>query len=82
MHISCPKCSWFPTADTQWVCESCGYESQLLDNAGECVQCGYMHQQIYCIEWEGGCGESSPLLDWFPDLDKALNELNIKRLGD
>jgi len=68
--------------DTQWSCEYCGHQSHLLDHAGECAQCGFRHEHIYCIEWEGGCGESSPLLDWFPDLDEGLGELNIQRLPD
>lgn len=82
MHIHCPKCSWSPMPDSQWNCEYCGHASQLFDNAGECIQCGFMHEQIYCIEWEGGCGESSPLLDWFSGIDERLDELNIRRLPD
>ncbi len=82
MQPKCPKCAWFPTPDTLWHCEYCQSVDQLLDKAGECSQCGFRHQQIYCIEWEGGCGESSPLLDWFPDLDAGLTELNITRSPD
>lgn len=82
MHIKCPNCSWSPSANTHWNCEYCGSVCELFDTVGECTNCGFIHTQIYCIEWEGGCGELSPLLDWFPDLDAGLTELNIERSID
>lgn len=80
MEIKCPKCDWKPGIETVWDCENCSFSSDLLKNGGECSQCGFRHEYMYCIEWEGGCGESSPILDWFADIDKGLDELNIQRL--
>ncbi len=79
MRTQCPKCTWSPTPESEWVCDACGFAGNLLISVGECSECRHIHPNIYCIEWEGGCGESSLLLDWFPDLDEGLSELNIER---
>lgn len=80
MKLQCPECQWKPEDESRWDCESCGYQFHILHQAGRCPQCDFLHEQVYCIEWEGGCGVSSSLLGWIADADHGLDELNIKRL--
>lgn len=57
----------------------CGYIWNMFETAARCPQCGHQHEQVYCLEWEGGCGTCSPYYDWVKDLDNALLELNITK---
>lgn len=81
MQARCPNCKWEPVEDSEWACESCGYHWQVFETAGRCPQCKHQQQNVYCIEWQGGCGIESELLDWFEDLDEGLSGLNIQRSG-
>ncbi len=80
MQIKCPKCSWKPQDDSLWTCESCSYEFQIFNKNATCPQCEFEHIDIYCLEWEGGCGLMSPYLDWFEGIDEKLLDINVKKL--
>ncbi len=82
MQIKCPKCSWIPQQDSKWTCEQCNTEINLFENVGECTSCRHRHLMVYCIDWEGGCGEMSPILDWCSGMDEELLKLNVKKLFD
>lgn len=82
MQIKCPKCSWQPSQTSIWACESCGLEWHIFDTAARCPTCDYDHENIYCIEWEGGCGELSPHLDWYEGMDEELLRINVQKSVD
>ncbi len=77
MKINCPKCSWSPDKSEHWNCNSCQAEINYFEKNGDCPSCGWKQELIYCPDWAGGCGEVSNILDWFPDIDSKLNDLNI-----
>lgn len=82
MQIKCPKCYWKPHENSKWTCESCGWEWNVFQTLARCPTCDYEHPEIYCLEWEGGCGEVSPHLNWYEGLDDELLKLNVKKLID
>jgi len=79
-EVRCPKCQWKPAEDTEWTCLECGYEWNMFETGARCPRCDHQHEFTFCFEWLGGCGESSPHLDWYPQIDKGLAELNIRKL--
>lgn len=78
--ISCPNCEWLPQNNPDWNCLQCGMDIDLFENLGRCSHCGYNHEKVYCLEEYGGCGKSSPLIDWYGDLDAGLEKLDIHKL--
>lgn len=82
MQIKCPKCHWNPRKTSLWTCEQCSNEFNIFETIARCPRCDTEHQEIYCIDWEGGCGELSPYLDWYTGLDNELLKLNVKKLID
>lgn len=73
----CPHCQWVPTPGEHWNCLECGSDLDHFDNLGRCNNCGYNHQKTYCPEEMGGCGKSSPHIEWHGDLDAGLAKINI-----
>lgn len=82
LQVRCPKCKWEPGEQAEWSCTNCGYEWHLFDTAGRCPRCNEQNEDVYCIEWLGGCGEASLYLDWYEGLDDKLSEINIKKSFD
>lgn len=80
LQVKCPKCNWEPKDEAVWTCISCGYDWNLFTTAARCPRCQEQNDDVYCIEWLGGCGEVSPHLDWYEGLDSGLVEINVKKL--
>ena len=79
-NISCPKCSWKPNANDVWQC-TCKHTWHTFKTIGQCPSCKkiWLHTQCHSIP---GCGQWSPHLDWYHDLNEALSsqieELHIQ----
>lgn len=76
----CPVCQWEALAGKHWNCHECGSDIDVFANVGRCDVCGYTHDVSYCPEHLGGCGQSSPTLDWYGDFDRRLREIDIFNL--
>lgn len=79
MQIKCPNCSWHPEKGDFWICEHCKMDFDMFEEGGKCPYCRHQHEDALCPSWKGGCGEVSPHLDWYSDIDKGMQELNIFR---
>tara|TARA_B100001115_G_scaffold159518_1_gene133346 strand:- start:838 stop:1089 length:252 start_codon:yes stop_codon:yes gene_type:complete len=75
--IKCPHCHWKPKPGPHWHCLECGSDLDHFVNVGRCDHCGYSHDKTYCLEELGGCGQSSPHLDWYGSFDQDLAEIDI-----
>jgi hypothetical protein len=75
--VKCPICSWNPSADEHWHCLQCGNDIDHFKSVGRCNQCQYTHELTYCPEEKGGCGQSTPHLDWYGSFNEGLSKINI-----
>jgi len=66
-RIACPRCRWEPRAEDNWWCE-CNHVWNTFDTGGRCPQCHRQWEDTQCLS----CGEWSPHLDWYLDLDEQL----------
>jgi len=66
--IRCPKCKWKPDGNPYWQCV-CGHEWDIFQTGGRCPMCKSRQEETPCIEYAGGCTESSPHMDWYWGLD-------------
>ena len=74
VKIACPKCEWEPSPSDQWSC-SCGHSWHTFDTGGVCPSCKKHWENTQCLgAYVGGCGEWSPHLEWYRNLDKWLIE--------
>lgn len=73
LEIACPKCNWEPDGGAHWQC-TCGHVWNTFDTAARCPSCRFQWKDTQCIDWVGGCGQSSPHLDWYRNLDELLRE--------
>lgn len=76
-NIKCPACNWTPPEGRHWNCLECGADLDHFNNLGRCNQCGYNHDKTYCPVEIGGCGQSSPHLDWYGNFEEGLSKINI-----
>lgn len=75
----CPKCKWEPDGKAYWNCENCSHEWDMFSTAARCPNCSHQHHNTQCIEWEGGCDEFSPHLDWYEGMDEGLSEISVMK---
>ncbi|MEL6719464.1 MAG: hypothetical protein AAFP82_12170 [Bacteroidota bacterium] len=73
VKICCPKCDWEPDGGEYWMC-NCGFVWDTFSTAARCPSCGKQHEETQCIDHVGGCGQFSPHLDWYRNLDKWLKK--------
>lgn len=74
INIRCPKCSWEPREHSKWRC-SCGHVWNTFDTGGRCPACKMVWEDTQCIDYEGGCREWSPHLDWYDGLEEIVQKL-------
>lgn len=77
LTAKCPHCQWQERGTKDWNCLECGQDLDQFANLGRCEHCGYNHRLVYCPEEYGGCGQSSPLIEWYGNLDQGLEDLGI-----
>lgn len=81
--IECPKCKWKPDGGEYWMC-SCGHTWNTFATAGRCPACSKQWNDTCCPSgtYVGGCGQWSPHLEWYKNLDdklkKEIKEINKK----
>ena len=71
VKIACPHCAWEPDGRPYWQCH-CGHSWDTFETAARCPNCKFQHETTQCIDGAGGCGQSSPHLDWYGGLDAWL----------
>ena len=74
IEIYCPKCHWEPDGGAHWQCR-CGHVWDTFETAGTCPQCRYRWQVTVCPPTPGGCGVTSPHIDWYHGLEALIEEL-------
>jgi len=79
--IECPKCKWKPDGGKYWMC-SCGHSWNTFETAGRCPACSKQWKDTCCpTGFVGGCGQWSPHLDWYKNLDDMLIE-ELKKINE
>ena len=73
LKIECPKCNWEPDGGAHWVC-TCEHVWNTFDTAARCPKCKKQWRMTACPTIPGGCGVSSPHLDWYKNLDDLLRK--------
>ena len=74
LRIACPKCSWEPKPTDMWRC-SCDHVWHTFDTYGRCPVCNKQWRETMCHHpRKGGCGQWSPHIDWYRDLEEWLRE--------
>ncbi|GLR16413.1 hypothetical protein [Portibacter lacus] len=73
VKIMCPKCDWEPDGGSWWMCE-CGHSWNTFETTGRCPKCKKIWQDTQCPGpgVPNGCGEWSPHIDWYRNLDEKL----------
>lgn len=75
IEIICPKCDWKPDGGAHWTCD-CGHRWNTFDTAGRCPNCKKIWKDTQCPgpQEPGGCGQWSPHIDWYRNLDQLLRD--------
>ncbi len=76
-EVECPHCQWTPESTPLWNCLQCGKDLDHFESVGRCSNCGYTHENTYCPSEFGGCGNSSPHIDWYGDFEEGLAKIDI-----
>ena len=74
LKIHCPRCQWQVDGAIHWMC-SCGWAWNTFDTAGVCPQGQRRWRNTTCPTVAGGCGRTSPHVDWYHSLDKMVDEI-------
>jgi RNA polymerase subunit RPABC4/transcription elongation factor Spt4 len=70
-NIKCPKCSWKPTGEALWVCESkCNQVWDTFSTFGTCPKCSKRWEKTRCP----ACSSWSLHEDWYGDLSPLLKQ--------
>ena len=72
--IACPKCDCEPDGRPYWMCDSCFTAWNTFETAARCPSCSKQFKETQCIPGASGCGQISPHIDWYRDLDNWLEE--------
>jgi hypothetical protein len=59
-RIRCPRCTWEPGRDDQWIC-LCGHVWNTFDTGGVCPACRRQWEHTQCLR----CQEWSRHQDWY-----------------
>lgn len=73
LKIACPRCHWEPDGGAYWQC-SCGHVWDTFQTGAKCPSCGKQWKYTECPDFAGGCGGSSPHIDWYHDSDERIEE--------
>ncbi len=71
-EVCCPACGWQYDYQAHWDC-LCQNHWDMISTGGRCPDCFKDWEKIRCPEEAGGCGVSSPYMDWYGDLNKWLS---------
>lgn len=77
IRIRCPKCEWEPDGKPYWVC-TCEHKWDTFSTGGRCPACHKVWEDTRCPSSGGGCHEWSPHLDWYENLDDAVQEISAE----
>jgi len=79
IRIRCPKCDWEPDGKPYWQC-TCGHVWDTFSTGGRCPSCAKVWEDTDCISHAGGCGKTSPHLDWYEGLEDIVAQLKAEIL--
>ena len=74
IEIYCPHCHWEPDGGAHWQCR-CGCVWNTFETAAVCPRCRYRWADTVCPTPPGGCGATSPHIDWYHGLAEQIAAL-------